>query len=401
MVSRIATFTASADAARRADPAAQPARGSLRPLPASSLIAVATLAAIGAATQIAAAGEHGRMIEFDAPGATTSVSAACGSTCGTQALANNDAGAVTGAYTDANVVSHGFLRAPDGRLESFDAPGAGTMKGADQGTFPYSINYAGDIAGAVQNAANVFHGFIRHPDRSYEIFAAPHAGTGAFGGTLVFNLNSEGDAAGVYLNASGEHGFIRWHSGDFSEFDAPGAVYTMVCEETCLNADGSLSGFYGDASGNVHGFLRARDGTLTSIDFPGALGTVAASINDAGEIGGYILVANGVTYGFVRHADGSFGASFDVPGAYNGANGGTAAFSINAFGATTGAYSDANLTNHGFARSADGGYALFDAPGGGTGAFQGTRPSTNNVQGEVAGWNVDAAGLNHAFVWIP
>src|SRR5437868_6660354 len=60
---------------------------------------------------------------FDAPGAGT------GPGQGTFATSLNPAGAITGYYADANLVFHGFLRAPNGSLTAFDAPGAGT--GAD------------------------------------------------------------------------------------------------------------------------------------------------------------------------------------------------------------------------------------------------------------------------------
>src|SRR5271170_7190220 len=65
-----------------------------------------------------------RLIEFDAPGAATVSSPACAPACGTFAYANNDLGMIVGYYTDANVVPHGFLRTPEGRFVSFDAPGA-------------------------------------------------------------------------------------------------------------------------------------------------------------------------------------------------------------------------------------------------------------------------------------
>jgi hypothetical protein len=340
-----------------------------------------------------------RVIEFRVPGAATVVAAQCGSLCGTQALANNNEGTAIGFYTDENVVPHGFLRTRDGRITSFDAPGAGLGPLLDQGTVPYSINDRGVIAGQYADPGNVFHAFIRHRDGSFESLEAPDAGTTAFTGTLAYSINFEGDTAGVYVAGDGsQHGFVRRH-GEVTEFDPAGSVFTMVCEETCLNQEGTTTGFYFDSSG-AHGFVRSRDGALTTFDAPGAvLGTVAASITDEGEIAGYVVDANGVAHGFIRHRDGSFSSNFDVPQAFTGTNAGTAPFSINASGTTAGAYSDANLANHGFSRSRDGHFTLFDAPGAGAAVNQGTRPSTNNREGEVAGWWVDAGGLNHAFVW--
>ena len=51
---------------------------------------------------------------------------------GTRAGNINPSKAIAGRYIDASDVSHGFLRAADGTITTFDAPGAGT--GPGQGT---------------------------------------------------------------------------------------------------------------------------------------------------------------------------------------------------------------------------------------------------------------------------
>ena len=122
-------------------------------------------------------GDEAKLIEFDAPGAGTVASPACGSACGTIALANNDLGVVVGNYTDAHIVPHGFLRAPNGDVVSFEAPGAGLEHGLDQGTVAYSINDLGVIAGQLQDSSYVYRGFVRYPDGSFTTFEAPGAGT--------------------------------------------------------------------------------------------------------------------------------------------------------------------------------------------------------------------------------
>jgi hypothetical protein len=212
-----------------------------------------------------------RLLEFDAPGSTSVVSPICGGLCGTVAYANNDAGTVTGFYTDESVVPHGFLRTRDGQFTSFDAPGAGLGSMLDQGTVPYSINDAGVIAGQYEDPGNVFHGFIRHHDGSFVSFDAPGAGTAAGSGTLAYSLNLKGDTAGVSFDDNfGEHGFVRWHGGETVSFDPDGSIGTMVCQETCLNASGSAAGYYLDAAFTIHGFVRHRNGTLVSFDAPAA-----------------------------------------------------------------------------------------------------------------------------------
>jgi hypothetical protein len=73
----------------------------------------------------------------------------------------NDVGEIAGWYWDANGLNHGFVRSPEGKFTSFDAPGAGT--GAGQGTLPAGINDMGEIAGSYLDADNVYHGFLRFP----------------------------------------------------------------------------------------------------------------------------------------------------------------------------------------------------------------------------------------------
>ena len=224
------------------------------------------------------------------------------------------------------------------------------------------------------------------------------------------NINLRGTTAGIYIDASTVHGFIRSPSNQFTSVDPTGSIFTRVCEETCLNPDGTVAGFYTDSSGITHGFVRHANGTIASIDAPAPAGlttiaTEVASINVKGEIAGLSLDSNFVFHGFVRHPDGSF-TTFDDPEAGTGTIQGTGPFSINLGGATTGQYIDASNNAHGFERFPDGQFANFDAPDAApssrmTFGLFGTRPSTNNAEGEVAGWYMDAGGLNHGFFWIP
>ena len=269
-----------------------------------------------------------KLIEFDAPGASTAAG------LGTQALANNDFGAVVGFYTDANVVTHGFLRIPSGKIILLDAPGAGSQPGTGQGTTAYSINDLGEIAGAFQDDNNVFHGFVRSPSGSFAIFDAPGAGTGPLPpqdcflvcgqGTAALNINLRGEAAGMYIDANNfAHGFVRSRDGKITTFDAPDAspqgLGTFVCEETCLSPQGAVTGFYFDSNDTVHGYVRAPDGSVTEFDGPEAgtgafQGTLSASINPQGAITGYLTTSNNDHHGYIRSRGGEF-AAVDDPSA--------------------------------------------------------------------------------------
>jgi hypothetical protein len=78
-------------------------------------------------------------------------------------LGLNDFGAITGSYLDANNVFHGYIRSPDGKFFTFDAPGADLAAGDFNGTFPVSINDAGVVSGYYIDSNNVFHGFLLLP----------------------------------------------------------------------------------------------------------------------------------------------------------------------------------------------------------------------------------------------
>src|ERR1700722_11839108 len=340
------------------------------------------------------------LVEFDAPDAAASPG------FGTFAFGNNAQGDIVGYYVDAAVVPHAFMRTPSGRFVSIDAPGAGLGAGLDQGTVAYAINDFDVVVGQYEDDNNVFHGFRRFPDGSFDRFEVPGAGTGANLGTLAWDINLEGSVAGIYFDEAGvQHGFTRSPFGRVVSFDPAVSVSTLVCEDTCLNIEGAITGFYLDGNDVFPGFVRAPDGKITAFDGPGVgtaqfVGTIGASINDGGTITGYTVDDNNIAHGFVRSRDGTF-QSFDVPGASTAAGGGTAAFSINAAGDVTGEFLDTNGAMHGFERFHDGRITKFDAPAAGGGSGQGTRPSTNNVQATVTGWYIDANNVSHGFLWKP
>jgi hypothetical protein len=80
---------------------------------------------------------------------------------GTAGFSINTAKNIAGSYLDHSNVLHGFMRAANGKIVDFKAPGGGT--GAAQGTVSFSINTAGDIAGTYLDPRYVYHGFVRKP----------------------------------------------------------------------------------------------------------------------------------------------------------------------------------------------------------------------------------------------
>ncbi len=162
-------------------------------------------------------------------------------------------GLISGTYTDANGVYHGYLRTPEGRITTFDAPGAGTLSG--QGTSPSGMNQWGAIAGNYTDAGGANHGFLRDLSGHTTTFDAPNAGTGANQGTVPYSINASGEIAGCYSDANSEpHGFVGV-PGSFAIINAPGAG-EFACAYT-VSGSGVVTGYFANANGVAVGFLLA------------------------------------------------------------------------------------------------------------------------------------------------
>jgi hypothetical protein len=333
------------------------------------------------------------IIEFDAPRAGRRFGE------GTFPQDNNPEGAITGYYVDGNVVYHGFLRATDGTITSFDAPGSGRLKDSAQGTVPLGINPQGEIAGQYQDENYLYHGFLRATDGTFAIINAPGAGAEASQGTIVASITPEGLMSGSYIDANNVyHGFERFPDGAITTFDDPNAgcgsgqgtiVYFM-------NPKGAITGFYLDNNNVQHGFLRSVDGTFTTIDGPSAASSIAVWITPNGTITGYFNAdADNVYHSFLRAPDGTM-TFFDDPNAGTGPNQGTTAFALNPADTIAGLYIDASNVQHGFQRTSSGVFTTIDAPG-----ASGTSPASINPAGAITGRYFDKNNVNHGFLWTP
>jgi hypothetical protein len=385
-----------------------------------SISALPLLATLAIPLRVAAQGQEdssqcrhqSKLIEFDAPDAGKGPgSPLCYLACpGTLAYNNNPQGTVTGYYVDLNNLVHGFLRARDGTITQFDAPGAGTVTGSFQGTLGYSINPGGTIAGQYQDETELYHGFLRSSGSTFTTIDAPGAGTEANQGTIAQTINPGGTVAGYYFDVGNLlHGFVRSRDGTITGFEAPGAVNgTFVAGPSgnALNPQGDVTGWYFDASSVVHGYLRHPDGAIKKIDVKGAgntsvgQGTYSASINPEGVIVGFYVDDNNTAHGFLRARDGAV-TEFDVTGAGTGSFDGTFAAAINPAGTIAGYTVDNNNVAHGFLRGRDGTITVFDAPDAGTGSGQGTVGFGINAAGEIAGFYTDSNNVNHGLVLIP
>jgi hypothetical protein len=252
---------------------------------------------------------EGVFTSFDAPGAVN----------GTTPLYINRNGDVVGYALDVNLLFHAFQRLADGKILVFVGPGSCTS-GTPAGCYGNEASYIDPFGFAVGNFEDdsvnlVGHGMIRNPDGRITVFNAPQAGSGAGQGTgcpgCNFGVNRWGAIAGTYTDANYvTHGFLRGPEGKFITIDAPGAgtgVYQGTgCPSDCpvdLNDSGVLTGSYYDANYVQHGFARSPSGALVSFDPPGSAGTQPESINNAGTIVGYYQDSTGAYHGFLRVSD--------------------------------------------------------------------------------------------------
>ena len=127
----------------------------------------------------------------------------------------------------------------------------------------------------------------------------PNAGSSAGQGTLPSGINDAGTIVGSYIDSNGiEHGFIDY-GGNFTTLDVPAslggaATNAVVTEVSGINNAGEVVGFYGDGqNGATYSFVYDTEGsdagTYYTFSFPSSNDTVAAGINDHGDIVGHTV----------------------------------------------------------------------------------------------------------------
>jgi hypothetical protein len=275
-----------------------------------------TVLFIGATATVAA--EPDSFTSFDIPGATSYFVPGI-----------NDAGLVAGSWLAADGSEVGFVRFPDGRINTpvvdpNDNSGLTVLR---------AVNDEGVIAGFY--GANVSNGFL-FTEGKFRTVDFPGAVA-----TALRGINNLGDVSGTYsvvdLNAD-EFGFIIPRRGPPISFKLADPTGTGIVVGG-INDLRQLVGYYTDATSTLVGFLRQPSGQVVSIIFPGALSTQVYGINDCGIVVG--------VWGDGSTAHGFYGRpgnlhSFDVPGA-----GATFAQGINNEGRLVGRYA-ADGVQHAF-----------------------------------------------------
>ncbi len=212
---------------------------------------------------------------------------------GTEAIDINASGEIVGDYSDSSNNVHGFVLATSGVYTSFDPPGSTTTNaGSATGTIPVSIDAAGDVTGSYTDAESVRHGFVLTASGTITSFDVPGAatasGSSVIGGTAGMSIDPGGNyIAGIYTDSTGlGHGFIYSQplsgSGTFTSFDATGASAITGAPLSgtggfSINASGMLSGSYSDSSGVLHGLQLVVAVPAATPTFSPAAGTYSSA----------------------------------------------------------------------------------------------------------------------------
>jgi hypothetical protein len=193
--------------------------------------------------------------------------------------------------------------------------------------------------------------------------------------TTAWGINNSGSVSGSYGDGSGQQGFVFDVSGGtFARFDIPGGNGGIVHG---INDGGEIvGGFHDDQqlSSPFRGFVRSADGT-TFTAF-GDHATEALGINNEGIIVGIHVELTG-GYGFIRNANGEtqlFSNSL--------------IYGVNNLGATVGAFGDVAAIR------------LADGTGDVVGAYQAAAPSRAFIQyadGQIDFLDIVGAETSRAF----
>jgi hypothetical protein len=168
-----------------------------------------------------------------------------------QLLGINDHGVAVGFYTNSasnnrgftyNIHTHKFSRVLEpGASQGLNGPSL-TAAG---------INNAGQVTGFFTNSGGETVGFVKTP-HTFTILAFPGSSS-----TTPLGINNKGEVVGFYTVGGGSnppmHGFTWTHAHGFAEVNDPHGAKTTTING--LNDHGDLVGFYIDSKGNTDGFL--------------------------------------------------------------------------------------------------------------------------------------------------
>jgi hypothetical protein len=166
----------------------------------STLLFACSIAFAVTPMSVSATGQHLKIITFDVPAAGK------GSGQGTSTAGINLFGAIIGSYTDANNVSHSFLRQPDGEITTFDPPGTANVPYPQfNGSGAIGLNAEGAVAGYFVDKNLAVHAYLRRPNGKFTTYDWPGACTTSQNvgchGSGLWDMNDFGVAVDPFLSS--------------------------------------------------------------------------------------------------------------------------------------------------------------------------------------------------------
>ncbi len=240
---------------------------------------------------------------------------------GTNSFAINSLGAVTG-FTGTSQA--GFVRNAGSTATTFSVPIPGGSQYDLYPTMGTAINTAGVIAGAyLSNTDHVSHGFVRAANGTITTFDPANVATSAASNSSSWNsgdvptaIDTAGDISGSYTDTTGaRHGYLRTAAGAITSFDATGAetsscatsgVGSVACGTIAIGMDDAMNivGTFFNSDGVACGFLRyGATGAFTTVCASEAgtgayQGTGFVGVNPSGTVAGTYADSNNVLHGF-------------------------------------------------------------------------------------------------------
>lgn len=207
----------------------------------------------------------------------------------------NDAGTVTGSFTDAKGVYKGFIYKA-GTYQTIIFPGASKTFTQANG-----INNSNIVVGDFIGKDQLTHGFLLSNGKFTRYDAQKSVSN------WISGISNKGSLVGYAGNQGNTQGFVK--------IGHKVTLFTYQGNATYANginaANASVGYFIPPPFSAWHGFYRAANGQMTQLDFPGSQSTSCLGINDNGVITGLYLDSQGVPHGFT-HKNGQF-LSYPVP----------------------------------------------------------------------------------------
>jgi len=159
-----------------------------------------------------------------------------------QLLGINNHDIAVGFYLDKNGDSHGYeYSLAKGTFRAITPPGATSITAT-------GINDAGAVSGFFTEKSGTVASFLYHGAGNYTVVEFPGSTN-----TTALGVNNRGQMVGSYVDSAGlTHGFL-YTNGTFQSIDDPNGVGTTVING--VNNATDLVGFYVDSNGNTDGFL--------------------------------------------------------------------------------------------------------------------------------------------------